>query len=793
MFAEYRLVFQEKGKSPGHIERVGENREAEVKVEQYCHTETEINEAYKKIDAAIKSLKGYDKITVVLKGIASNKPFDSFYNTEKKKMCIDLNKTPQFKGDFDYALKVLFLRGSFDAILGSELAKQLGNSMQKNAIEGIWDLPIEAQQNIMKYAQAYLLVESMGTGLSKKFAGRKNITFRMEIERDMTEGSKSRTSINLEPKKKGAEVLSREEPRKRPEPILKPIPEQREVMKSVEYKETVGWNEGIVPTFDDGPVVREDGSVDNVTLDIMRTSYEKGVNRMEFYWIGANLLSKAVREKMGIKVKNGVPVTTDKVKPGHWREWIYANKPAGMNVQEFIKTLVNPEVTQMCQDIFKIKHQYQSLSDLIGFHGMTHEGTGSGKHLTDLTEMEIRDEMWFFEELMRVAFNDPAYTIEKARTPYGTGLEFDINDPAKKYEERGKKLREATPKVSWNAWHADTNDWKNNGDFNVEGVTDKVMEGEAKKTDKRKRVLMHEKYYADTDQPVKDMYATLTRKNSKEYLRQKQKVDLKLELGEWTKEKVNALLQEAQKIKDPNERIRFIIGKFKDKTGFLYDSQLPILEKGKLRIRLETFDCVTFIYYMVALNEARNFDEFVDNYTKLRYKDPETLGVDNDPETGNIYDFTYESIYENAVQRGMLQNITPEVAGEKYLTTVTTVLKPVERDSKHDKKKQLVTPKVHNGERVYAGVITVEDYNKIDKSKIKSGDVIVFTKGSEQRVVFTHCAFALVKNGEIYITHASTSCPKPGICDNETERFRVDNYINRVGFKGFAVLRPQNL
>jgi len=141
---------------------------------------------------------------------------------------------------------------------------------------------------------------------------------------------------------------------------------------------------------------------------------------------------------------------------------------------------------------------------------------------------------------------------------------------------------------------------------------------------------------------------------------------------------------------------------------------------------------------------------------------------------------------------GMLRDITEEVSGTRKPETVSTILKPVVRDAKHDKKRTVVAPKVHKGERVSAEVITINGYKNMDKSKVKNGDLIIFTRGSNQKVIFTHCAFALVKNGEIYITHASSYCPKPGICDRDSGSFRLDNYMKRVNFSGFSILRPQN-
>lgn len=591
---------------------------------------------------------------------------------------------------------------------------------------------------------------------------------------------------------KTPQVVPAPSPAESPAPVVHiPVKVEKTAEKN-EYKETVAWNKDIIPTYDDGPK-SGNGVVSNVTVDIMKASYERGVNNFEFYWLGANLLRADVRQRMGIVEKSDVPRLGKNVKPGEWMKWIDANKPAKMSRADFIKSIIDPKVIDLCRRMLAIKNPDTDLADMIAFHGITHEASTGGKHTSSLSESQIRDELEFFQELIRAAFGVSDYRVSKGRTPYGAGLVFETDNAANKFQNRNGKISAAAKKVNpnfkWNAWHVDTFDWQNDGKFNSSAIARDAVE--ARSVDK-KRVLMHERFYEGGAKNVVRLYDDISRASEKpKKVEVGKRVELIEQLGQWTKEKINKMLADAQKIKDPNKRMEFIVEKFMG-TEFCYDSQLPILEKGKLRVRLETFDCVTFIYNMVAMNASKNYDEFVINYKNLRYKDPNRLGVDNDPENGNIFDFTEESVYENAIKKGYLKDVTREVAGAAPLTTVSTVLRPVSRDSHHDQKTHVVTPKVHMNEKFSVQTIDADVYSRIDKSKMKDGDVILFTRESDQRVIFTHLAIAKkMPNGEISFVHAGSSKEVMKVIFKNK---RIDDYIKSVAkFKGFVVLRPQNL
>jgi hypothetical protein len=790
LFKEIRLAFREKP---------GRSREYELQSSEYEDlagyefSDKETDRAYKAIKGAAEKHGGPNKeITVKLEGKVGNRKLRML--SPKK---VDLEQVN--RKDFLFALRDLEGKGDLQKVL-KDVEKETydlfvnilsGRTQIRRPLEAVWLLNVAQQERIMKCALAYLCAYNMQQSLKEKFKGRKDIKFdQIKLRWDKENPISPKTSVELGIRKKKApakSILPKTVPSKRSKPRIKLTPEKDrkkfERTRQVEQKETAEWNKHIIPTFDDGPVVDAKGNVDDVTLDILGESLKKGANNVEFYWCGANLLSTEAKKKMGIKTKTDVPRATT-VKPGEWRKWILKNKPAGMTEDDFFQTLINPQVRDLCFQIAKMVHA-SDLPKIIGFHGMTHESSKSSKHLMKLTPAQLKDEIWFFEKLMQAAFAYPGYKVEKARTPYGSGLEFDIKNPAQRYERYNKNLRRGAPGVEWHAWHADTEDWTNDGDFKVAQVAEKAIKQKSTKDHGRRRVLMHERYYADSTKPLRDLYETTDSKHS-EFLRSQKEIDPLWELGKWQPERVNKMLTQAQRISDPNERMEFIMGQFKG-TKFHYESQLKIPERGQLRVRLESFDCITFVYYMLALHQSHNFNEFVENLAKIRYHNPEKGGVDNDTQDGNIYDFAYNAMCENAGKRGMVKDVTEEVAG-RHAKTITTVLKPIARDKKHDKKRKTVTPKINNREKITTKIIPQEKFKQVDLSGIKTGDIILFTRGSGGKTIIAHGAIAYREGNEVYIYHATSSGNKKV----ELRKERIQSYVSRIStFKGFKVLRPQ--
>ncbi|UCH96787.1 MAG: DUF1460 domain-containing protein, partial [Candidatus Aminicenantes bacterium] len=294
-----------------------------------------------------------------------------------------------------------------------------------------------------------------------------------------------------------------------------------------------------------------------------------------------------------------------------------------------------------------------------------------------------------------------------------------------------------------------------------------------------------------------------------------------MDLGNWREEKINQMLADARKLKSPHERMKYIAMQFID-TAFSYESLTDITPAGTLRVRLSAFDCITFGHYMLALTLSKNFDEFITNLVKIRFKDPEILGINCHPIEGNILDFTYNVYLVNAVNRGMVKNCTDEILARKGLKpgTITLVLKPLHRTS--DLGGGLVVPK-YGIQEVSVNYIPTEDIDKV-AADIRTGYMILFVmpfKSDRPKAIFGHGAIAikgkdlpgtLRKNigipddDNIFFIHATKSRNTEGkaigvniagqetyldslIYDSTKPRL-LSHYCRGVGWRGVVILRP---
>jgi hypothetical protein len=210
-------------------------------------------------------------------------------------------------------------------------------------------------------------------------------------------------------------------------------------------------------------------------------------------------------------------------------------------------------------------------------------------------------------------------------------------------------------------------------------------------------------------------------------------VACQLELGpRWSVASLERLLRMAPG-RDAGQRLVHIANEFLY-SPFFFESNLPIPQKGIVRVRLEDFDCVTFIYYMLALCQSLSFDDFVRNLVLLRYRNdsnPTNFIVDSDPSEGNIFDFVCESLLINAVQRGWLRNVTMEVAGAVPTTMVEVFLAPIERPGQYDRARRLVTPKF-GARLVSQRMIPAAQIQQIDAQKVRPGDIFLMSRGPTQ-------------------------------------------------------------
>lgn len=237
-------------------------------------------------------------------------------------------------------------------------------------------------------------------------------------------------------------------------------------------------------------------------------------------------------------------------------------------------------------------------------------------------------------------------------------------------------------------------------------------------------------------------------------------IKLQLELGALSVEKVSTLLARAQaEFPDPNERLTFLLERFK-RTPFAYESQLPIPPRGTLRVRLQTFGCTGLAIYMLALNSAGSFEEFVHALRKLRYWQSEARGLDSEPVVGNILDFTEDIFLGSALQQGFVTDVTAEVAGDTPRTTFRSRLTPHRRNPEEDPGRHLIVPKLQSGKVLSLQLLSRAAFSQMDRSRIKTGDILLFSRvvpgpAASDELMFGHAAIALNRGGEIYMVHAT--------------------------------------
>ena len=239
-----------------------------------------------------------------------------------------------------------------------------------------------------------------------------------------------------------------------------------------------------------------------------------------------------------------------------------------------------------------------------------------------------------------------------------------------------------------------------------------------------------------------------------------QDIKLQLELGRWSIERLSALLTRAQaEHADANARLAFLLEQLQ-RTPFEYEARLPLPPPETLRVRMSSFGCTGLVIYLLALNGATSFEEFVLALRRLRYLKSETRGLDSDPARGNLLDFPEEIFLHNAHAMGLVRDVTAEVAGETRLATFRSRNVPRRRNPEEDPRQSRIAPKLLTGEVLSLPMISRAAFRKMDRSRIRTGDILLFSRlvpdaPPSPELLFGHAAIALNQGGEIYMVHAT--------------------------------------
>jgi hypothetical protein len=363
----------------------------------------------------------------------------------------------------------------------------------------------------------------------------------------------------------------------------------------------------LVLTWDDGP----SGELAFRILEA-RGSVDAGV---ELYWCGANLLRPEIRAELGIAYLRDVPRTRDG-QPVSWLAWLDERRRRAERVA-FMTTAIDPAVRDVCRKLCAYS-RVAPLDDLIGYHGITHDPPDKPSHPVSLTRRALVDELIFFELLIQAAFEAPDYRLRKGRPPYGAGLRFRFQTRGRMYESAYPRLAAAgerfSPGFTWAAWEADTQDYTF-GSCEEGEVVSAARDAARRSGLRTVRILLHERYAAGS--------RTLSRLFAEVAAQQHDGVPIercgpcgayRIEPGpRWSMERLSAVLarQPVDASTCGGVRVGNVAREFlRDHTPFEFEPWLAA-SPSATRVRLESFDGISFISTVIAMAAARSVDDLV--------------------------------------------------------------------------------------------------------------------------------------------------------------------------------------
>ena len=238
------------------------------------------------------------------------------------------------------------------------------------------------------------------------------------------------------------------------------------------------------------------------------------------------------------------------------------------------------------------------------------------------------------------------------------------------------------------------------------------------------------------------------------------RLNCSLELGGWTEDRVSKILFNMQADEKPAvDRLAYWSEKFVG-TPFRYESALPPVGRNTLRVRLASFDCITYVYHVIALAKATSFPSYVQRLYEIRYNSNSHGLIDNHPRHGNFFDFAYEALVLNCIGSGFLEDITEVIAERGDIVSVNMRLQPFARPLERDARQEFVRPRFPEKE-VEASVIPFLAIEKIPVESFRSGDIILFTHGSKDRngvqkqFFVCHAGIVWLEGGEVLLLHAT--------------------------------------
>jgi hypothetical protein len=231
-------------------------------------------------------------------------------------------------------------------------------------------------------------------------------------------------------------------------------------------------------------------------------------------------------------------------------------------------------------------------------------------------------------------------------------------------------------------------------------------------------------------------------------------------LGDWTKETLDALLEESSSFPDIRSRIDFLSQQF---LGVPYkESTLTgdVNTDEVFVINLSGVDCFTFIDYVGALSVSGSFSGFRENLVKIRYRSGEIAFGKRNHFFTDWKEFNSELIHD----------VTKVIAGA-YVERIIKILN--EKDDA-----SLFLPGVPCREREVA-YIPSERIDGALVSRLQTGDYIGIY--SECKGLDVSHVGIFVRDNNVFLRHASRRHGK--VVDEEFHQYISDK-------PGIIVLRP---
>ena len=207
-------------------------------------------------------------------------------------------------------------------------------------------------------------------------------------------------------------------------------------------------------------------------------------------------------------------------------------------------------------------------------------------------------------------------------------------------------------------------------------------------------------------------------------------------LGNWTPEKLDALLRKSSEINDDGLRIDFLSKQF---LGTPYQESTLVGDMNTPEvfvINLEAVDCFTFLDYIESMRRSFSFDEFRENLRKVRYR-----GGDVNFKSRNHFFTDWREFNSD-----LIEDVTGMIGGNKTIEARKML------NVKDDRTYFL--PGIQPKERVihYIPVNAIDD---LIISKLRTGDYIgIYSE--KQGLDISHTGIFINEENKTYLRHASS-------------------------------------